>query len=91
VDLYLERSDHAPAAIVARRILAMDPCNERVRRQLMRCYAAMDQRHLALAQYHRLTGLLWTALRVTPSAETTELYQRLRQPSGRDRLGRVAS
>jgi DNA-binding SARP family transcriptional activator len=99
VDSYLEGSEHAAAALLARRVLAMDPCNERVHRQLMRCYAAMDQRHLALSQYHRLAGQLWTSLRITPSAETTALFQRLRQPANPPpawhpaggRLDRVAS
>jgi DNA-binding SARP family transcriptional activator len=94
VDCYLERSEHAAAALLARRILATDPCNERVHRQLMHCYAAMDQRHLALSQYHRLASQLWTALRVTPSTETTALFHRLRQPLAPPpawQAGRVAS
>jgi len=83
VDSYLDRDDPASAATVARRVVAMDPCNELAHRQLLRCYAALDQRHLALAQYSRMTGLLWTSLRVAPSVETTALFQRLRQPGGR--------
>ena len=41
-------------------------------------------RHLALAQYDRLTTALWEAFRVRPSAETVDLYERLReQPAQR--------
>jgi DNA-binding SARP family transcriptional activator len=81
MEIYIERTDYAPAAILGRRILATDPCNERIHRRLMTCYAATDQRHLALVQYHRLVDALWTGLRTTPAPETTELFQRLRRRS----------
>ncbi len=80
VDRYAEQGAYGPAAELARRLLALDPCNEAVHRRLMTCYAAAGQRHLALSQYHRLVELLWTDLRVGPSAATTALFQRLRQP-----------
>ena len=89
VERYLEQGAYGPAAVLARRILAIDPCNEPVNRWLMASYAAAGHRHLALSQYHRLVELLWTTLRVTPSAETTALFDEVRRPHY-DRLVRVA-
>jgi DNA-binding SARP family transcriptional activator len=81
VERYLERAMYGPAAVLARRLVALDPCNETAHRQLMNCYAAGGHRHLALSQYHRLTELLWDGLRVRPSAGTTALFERLRRPA----------
>ena len=80
VDTYAAQCAWGPAAILARQILAIDPCNEPVNRQLMACYAATGQRHLALSQYHRLVDQLWTTFRVRPSAGTTAFFDQLRQP-----------
>jgi DNA-binding SARP family transcriptional activator len=80
MQIYIDRHHHGPAAVLGRRILEMDPCNEQVHRLLMTCYAATNQRHLALAQYARLTAALWEAFRVRPSAETVGVYESLRRP-----------
>jgi SARP family transcriptional regulator, regulator of embCAB operon len=79
VEIYAGRRDYGPASLLGRQILTIDPCNEQVHRRLMRCYAGSGQRHLALMQYHRITETLWENLRVKPSAETTALYEQLRQ------------
>jgi DNA-binding SARP family transcriptional activator len=89
VEMYIERDAYGPAALLGRRILAIDPCNEPVHRRLMACYAAAGLRHLALAQYQRLAAALWDAFQVRPSAETVELYDQLSQPVGRP-VGRSA-
>jgi DNA-binding SARP family transcriptional activator len=81
VESYLDQGAYGPAAVLARRLLAVDPGNEPVHRRLMACYAAAGQRHLALSQYHRLADHLWATLRVTPSASTTALFNDLRRPS----------
>lgn len=80
LDLYLAAHDVGAAALLARRVLAADPCNEPVHRRLMACYARAGQVHLALAQYQRCAETLWTQLRVRPTAETSALYRRLREP-----------
>ncbi|WP_158647575.1 BTAD domain-containing putative transcriptional regulator [Actinoplanes sp. ATCC 53533] len=89
VERYLADGAYGPAAVLARRLLEIDPCNEAVHRRLMTCYAAAGQRHLALSQYHRLVELLWTALRVRPSSRTTALFEELSHPR-HDRVTRVA-
>ncbi|WP_433305985.1 AfsR/SARP family transcriptional regulator [Actinoplanes sp. CA-030573] len=90
IERHLERGAPGTATILARRLLEIDPCNEGVHRQLMACYAAAGQRHLALSQYHRLVEVLWTRLRVTPSARTTEYFRQLCHPR-HDRGARLAS
>jgi DNA-binding SARP family transcriptional activator len=82
VEIYAGRRDYGPASLLGRRILTIDPYNELVHRQLMRCYAGSDQRHLALIQYHQMAETLWENLRVRPSAETTALYEQLRKQCG---------
>jgi DNA-binding SARP family transcriptional activator len=85
VALYTERGDHGPAAMLARRVLADDPCNEGVHRGLMLCYAQTGLRHLALLQYRQLASTLWDDLRVRPTTETTALFERLRRPEAMSR------
>jgi DNA-binding SARP family transcriptional activator len=85
LEIYLERRQHGAATLLGRRLLAVDPCNERVHRQLMACYAASGQRHLALSQYHQLESELWQTFRVLPSAETTALNDWLRRPQAQPR------
>jgi hypothetical protein len=79
VELYIDGGGYGPAALLGRRILAIDPCNEAVHRRLMVCYAAAGMRHLALAQYDRLTGGAVGGLPGAPVPETVELYERLRR------------
>jgi DNA-binding SARP family transcriptional activator len=80
VMLYTERGDYGPAVTLGRRVLAVDPCNERVHRGLMQSYAASGLRHLALLQFRRLAATLRETLGVPPSPETVALYERLRRP-----------
>ncbi|GLY00512.1 MULTISPECIES: BTAD domain-containing putative transcriptional regulator [Actinoplanes] len=81
VACYLARGDFGPAATLAHRVLADDPCNEDVHRALMLCYARTGMRHLALLHYRQVVEVLWDALRVRPSAETERLHDELRRPS----------
>jgi SARP family transcriptional regulator, regulator of embCAB operon len=83
-ELHAAAGDHASAVLVARRALAVDPCNEPVHRQLMRSYRATGQLHLALAQFQRCVEALWRDHRVRPSPETVELHDRLRRPQRSD-------
>jgi DNA-binding SARP family transcriptional activator len=78
VALYGRLGDDSSAVLVGRRVLAGDPCNEPVHRQLMASYARAGQRHLALLQYQRCREALWTTFRIQPAVETTVLYESLR-------------
>jgi DNA-binding SARP family transcriptional activator len=78
VALYGRLGDDSSVVLVGRRVLAGDPCNEPVHRQLMASFARAGQRHLALLQYQRCREALWTTFRIQPAVETTVLYESLR-------------
>jgi SARP family transcriptional regulator, regulator of embCAB operon len=80
MEMYIENGEYGSATLVGRRVLTLDPCHEDVHRHLMTCYAAVGQRHLALAQYRRLAAVLWETYGVLPAAETESLYESLCHP-----------
>ena len=59
-------------------LLALDPLQEDVHRELMRCYAEAGQRSQALAQFQRCREALRKELGVDPMLETWRVYQRIR-------------
>ncbi|MGC8874177.1 MAG: AfsR/SARP family transcriptional regulator [Chloroflexia bacterium] len=60
------------------RLLALDPLQEDVHRELMRCYAEAGQRSQALLQFQRCRETLRQELGVEPMPETWALYRRVR-------------
>ena len=70
------------AADVYRRAIAHEPLDEAAHRALMECWAASGQTARALSHYAELTELLRAQLGSAPAAQTTALYERLRQPAG---------
>jgi DNA-binding SARP family transcriptional activator/predicted ATPase len=58
--------------------LDLEPWWEEAHQQLMRLLALSGRRSEALAQYHRCRRLLAEELAVAPSAETTGLFQQIR-------------
>jgi|HigsolmetaAR201D_1030396.scaffolds.fasta_scaffold04943_2 WD40 repeat protein/DNA-binding SARP family transcriptional activator len=62
----------------AQRLIALEPLHEGAHRSLMRTLTLSGQRNKALMQYETLCRLLTDELGITPAAETTELYQRIR-------------
>lgn len=87
IELYAAQGDDGPATLLGRQLLTIDPCNEPVHRRLMSSYARSGQVHLALAQYQRCAEALSTSYGVSPSPQTTELYERLRRSCGRPSWG----
>ena len=71
--------DFAPALERARQWLALDPLREEAHRQLMRLYAWSGQRAAAIQQYRDCVRVLDQELGVPPLAETTQLYQEIRE------------
>jgi DNA-binding SARP family transcriptional activator/ABC-type branched-subunit amino acid transport system ATPase component len=72
--------DHFEAAIAfAQHWLALDPLHEPAYRWLMQLYAESGNRSAALRQYQTCYELLEDELEVRPEAETTALYERIRQ------------
>ena len=72
------RGEYHFAIRYARQLLAMNPWQEDVHRQLMWLLAHSGQREAALAQYERCRRILAADLGVEPMAETTALYERIR-------------
>jgi DNA-binding SARP family transcriptional activator len=67
-----------PAAMhAARRLVELDPLNERAQRTLMRAYAAAGRRAHALRQYLECRRAMVDELGVEPSAETVRLHARI--------------
>jgi DNA-binding SARP family transcriptional activator/tetratricopeptide (TPR) repeat protein/regulation of enolase protein 1 (concanavalin A-like superfamily) len=85
-----ERGDHPRAIEVARRQLVIEPWHEGAHRALMRVLALSDKRASALAQYEVCRRVLEQELDVAPSAETTELYERIRSGAIASREGTPA-
>ena len=61
-----------------KRLLTLEPWQEEAHRQLMRLLALSDRRSAALVQYERCRQILIEELGVEPAAETTALYEHIR-------------
>ena len=74
------RQGHFDIAIgYAQRRLTLDSLHEPAHRQLMQLYAESGNRSAALRQYQTCCELLEDELEARPEAETTALYERIRQ------------
>lgn len=58
-------------------MVALDPCTEEAHAGLMRCYARLGKRSLAVRQYQRCTETLQRELAIAPGLTIQKLYQRL--------------
>ncbi|MGD8462335.1 MAG: BTAD domain-containing putative transcriptional regulator [Anaerolineae bacterium] len=75
---YEQQGEYDQAESFARRHIELEPWAEGVHRQLMRTLALDGKRGAALAQYETCRRLLTEELAVEPAAETTALYERIR-------------
>jgi predicted ATPase/DNA-binding SARP family transcriptional activator len=82
-DYHFRRGEYATAEAYARRQLALEQWNEEAHSQLIRILYAAGQRSAALAQYAACRAILDAELGVPPMAETTALYDQIRQANGR--------
>nr|MBC7243856.1 AAA family ATPase [Chloroflexota bacterium] len=69
--------NHRAALATALRLLECDPLREDAHRAAMRAYCQLGQRNAALQQYARCRAIVREEIDVEPTAETTELYQRI--------------
>ncbi|MEM7800454.1 MAG: bacterial transcriptional activator domain-containing protein, partial [Chloroflexota bacterium] len=74
----LTHADFQKAQTLARRQLALEPWREEAHRQLMQALAALGERSAALAQYETCRRVLAEEFGAEPTAETTNLAQRIR-------------
>jgi predicted ATPase/DNA-binding SARP family transcriptional activator len=83
---YESREEYDRAIAHARRRLEHDTLNEAAHYQLMELYALAGQQTAALRQYELCRQTLAEELGISPSAETTALYERVRvgQDIGRE-------
>lgn len=75
---HLAHGEFAPAIDYTRRLLALEPWQEEAHQQLMHLLAHSGQRSAALAQYEVCRRVLAEELGVEPSAETQQLFERLK-------------
>jgi DNA-binding SARP family transcriptional activator/predicted ATPase len=77
-DYYQRRNDFEEALQYAWRYAELEPWQEKAHRQLMRLLAFSGQREAALVQYETCRRLLNDELGIKPAAETTRLYEQIR-------------
>ncbi|NIO69801.1 MAG: AAA family ATPase, partial [Anaerolineae bacterium] len=75
---YEQRGQYEQAQSCAWRQVELEPWDEAAHQQLMRTLALSGQRSAALAQYETCRRLLAEELGVEPAAETTRLYEQIR-------------
>ncbi|WP_420628742.1 AfsR/SARP family transcriptional regulator [Candidatus Leptofilum sp.] len=76
---FTQQGDYGQAQRYANQQVSLAPWRESAHRQLMQLYMLQDQRSKALAQYESCRTLLMQELAVEPSAETTQLWQQIKE------------
>ena len=77
-DCHEQRGEYEPALQHAWRQVELDPWHEEAHQQIMRLLALSGQRSEALAHYESCHRLLAEELSANPGAETTRLYEQIR-------------
>jgi DNA-binding SARP family transcriptional activator len=88
---YAAQGDYETAIPSARRWLALDPLHEPAHRCLMALYARTGHQSAALRQYQLCEQMLAGELGLSPSEETTELYERIRSGVAAEREREAAA
>ncbi len=73
------QSEYEKAIDHARKVITLDPANERAHQQIMFCHAAMGNRNAAIQQFDECQRILMEELGVEPAAETVALYEWIKQ------------
>lgn len=76
---YFDQQDYEACVTICAKTLADDACNEELHQRLMRCYSLMGYTHLALRQFHVCRETLIKELSLSPSKETMNLFEQIRQ------------
>ena len=77
ITFHQQRGQLGAAIADAQHLLAVDPLQENIHRQLMSLYAQDNQRPAALAQYEQCVRILDEELGVEPDEETSLLYEQI--------------
>jgi DNA-binding SARP family transcriptional activator len=88
----VDRGNFDPKQVetVARRLISFDATHQDAWNALLRALAKMGESEQALREYERCKQTLWNTVRLTPLAETEQLYQRIRAQVPQKRLPRTA-
>ncbi len=78
LDTAVQHNDPTAGIPLARKVLSIEPWHEESHRHLMRLLTASGQRSAALAQYETCRRLLADELGIEPTAETTALFESIR-------------
>jgi DNA-binding SARP family transcriptional activator len=78
VDSYVDRGERSAAIALCQKELSLDRCDQDAHRQLMLCYEAQGQRHLALRQFNVCAEALRADFDLAPDEATRTLYGQLR-------------
>ena len=70
-------ADFETGAVIARKLLAVDPLQEAVHRSLMHCLAGVERYESALQQYKACRDLLRKELNIPPSPKTEALNEEI--------------
>lgn len=76
-DIRTRQGQHDAAIILLEKALAADPLLETAHCQIMKAYAAQNNRPAVARQFQQLKEILRSELDVSPSNATQELYQKL--------------
>jgi DNA-binding SARP family transcriptional activator/predicted ATPase/Tfp pilus assembly protein PilF len=77
LDYDAQRSNYEAGISWARRILALEACDEQTHRQLMQMLARSGQRHTAIRQYQLCREVLHQELGLEPEPATNALFERI--------------
>ena len=77
--LHFDHQQYLEAIELLRRLLYLDPCFEHAHRLLMRCYARLGQRSVAVHHYGLCRDILRSELDTTPDPETHALVDQIRR------------
>jgi DNA-binding SARP family transcriptional activator/predicted ATPase len=77
IAFHQQRGQLGEAITYAQQLLAVDPLQENIHRQLMSLYVQDNQRAAALAQYEQCARILDEELGVEPDEETSLLYEQI--------------
>ena len=79
VEWHLEQGAYRAGIDHARHLLQLDPLQETAQQQLMRLLAYSGQQAAALSEYQTFAALLEDEMGIEPMAETTALYQDIKE------------
>ena len=79
ISYHERRKEYKQACIYGERLIALEPWSESSHRTMMRLLAMNGKRSASLRQYQDCVEMLDNELGVTPTSETTELFEKIKE------------